>query len=214
MANLRTRFIKVGETTLNIGYSENDFTNDLKAKLNGIEAGAQVNIIEQVQVDGQAVSVAGKSINITGLQHLLTAGSGIAIDPDNTIRVTIDHTVFKVVDSLPAKPATGDENRIHVVPSSKGETGNQYKEYIWVVKDGTGKWEEFGDFHASLDLADYYKKGEADAKFVAKVSGYGLSKNDFTDALKAKLDGIAINANKVDISYDTDGETLIFTTNA
>ena len=212
MANLKARSIKIGENIINIGYSEHDLTDELFNKLNGIESGAQVNIIEQVQVDGQEVSVNDKTINIAGLQHLLTAGSGIAIDPDNTIRVTIDHTVFKVVETLPVPPAAGDENRIHVVPSSKGETGNIYKEYIWIVKDGAGKWEEFGDFHASVDLADYYKKSEADDKFVAKVSGYGLSKNDFTDAMKTKLDGISEGANKILFSLDQSNERLIITT--
>lgn len=212
MANLKVRTIKIGSNVVNIGYSEHDLTDELFAKLNGIEDGAQVNIIEEVQVDGQKVSAAGKVINIVGLQHLLTAGTGIAIDPDNTIRCTIDHTIFKIVDALPEAPAAGDVNKIHVVPSRKAETGNIYKEYIWIVKDGAGKWEEFGDFHATVDLAEYYKKSEADAKFVAKEAGKGLSANDFTDAYKAKLDGIAPAANKVDISYDSASETLIFTT--
>lgn len=52
-------------------------------------------------------------------------------------------------------------------------------------------------------LANYYTKSEVDAelaKKVDKVEGYGLSKNDFSDDLKAKLDGIAVGATKVEAS--------------
>ena len=52
-------------------------------------------------------------------------------------------------------------------------------------------------------LANYYTKSEVDAelaKKVDKVEGYGLSKNDFSDGLKAKLDGIAVGATKVESS--------------
>lgn len=52
-------------------------------------------------------------------------------------------------------------------------------------------------------LANYYTKSEVDAelaKKVDKVEGYGLSKNNFSDELKAKLDGIAVGATKVEAS--------------
>lgn len=46
--------------------TENDFTNALLNKLNGIEVGANVNIINTVQVDGSALPVSDKKVNITG----------------------------------------------------------------------------------------------------------------------------------------------------
>ena len=46
------------------GLSSNDFTNDLKSKLDAIEAGAQVNIIENVKMNGEALSIAEKGVNI------------------------------------------------------------------------------------------------------------------------------------------------------
>lgn len=54
------------------------------------------------------------------------------------------------------------------------------------------KWDVLGAF---VDLSPYYTKTEADAAFVAKETGKGLSTNDFTDELKTKLDGVAANAN-------------------
>lgn len=46
------------------GLSANDFTNDLKGKLDAIEAGAQVNVIENVSMNGEALVIAEKGVNI------------------------------------------------------------------------------------------------------------------------------------------------------
>ena len=46
------------------GLSANDFTDELLAKLNGIKAGAEVNVIESVSVNGVALSITEKGVNI------------------------------------------------------------------------------------------------------------------------------------------------------
>ena len=47
------------------GLSAEDFTTALKAKLEGIAAGAQVNVIESVKVNGVAQSITDKAVDIT-----------------------------------------------------------------------------------------------------------------------------------------------------
>ncbi len=47
------------------GLSANDFTDTLKNKLDGIAAGAQVNVIEGVNVNGTAVTPTNKIVNLT-----------------------------------------------------------------------------------------------------------------------------------------------------
>lgn len=47
------------------GLSTNDYTNDEKTKLEGIADGAQVNVIESVKVNGSALAVSGKAVDIT-----------------------------------------------------------------------------------------------------------------------------------------------------
>ena len=46
------------------GLSQNDFTNTLKNKLDGIELNAQVNVIESIKVNGTIQSIENKSVNI------------------------------------------------------------------------------------------------------------------------------------------------------
>lgn len=47
------------------GLSTNDFTNEDKTKLNGIESGAQVNKIESVKVNGSTQTITNKSVDIS-----------------------------------------------------------------------------------------------------------------------------------------------------
>ena len=46
------------------GLSTNDFTDDLMSKLEGIAAGAQVNVLEAVKVNGVALQISDKAVNI------------------------------------------------------------------------------------------------------------------------------------------------------
>ena len=51
------------------GLSTNDFTDNDKSKLDGIESGAEVNVLESVQVDGVDLTITDKKVNITGKQN-------------------------------------------------------------------------------------------------------------------------------------------------
>lgn len=46
------------------GLSTNDFTNEAKAKLDGVEAGANKNLIEIVKLNGTALDISEKAVNI------------------------------------------------------------------------------------------------------------------------------------------------------
>ena len=86
---------------------------------------------------------------------------------------------FEVVQTLPQSNIRN--NIIYLVPSTSGETGDIYDEYIYV----NGSWESLGT--TNLDLTNYYNKSEADALLaekVDKVEGKGLSTNDYTNADK------------------------------
>ena len=47
------------------GLSTNDYTTDEKTKLSGVESGAEVNIVETIKVNGTAVAVSSKAVNIS-----------------------------------------------------------------------------------------------------------------------------------------------------
>lgn len=47
------------------GLSTNDYTSEEKTKLSGIASGSQANVIESVKVNGTALSVTSKAVNVT-----------------------------------------------------------------------------------------------------------------------------------------------------
>lgn len=102
-------------------------------------------------------------------QPKFTVGKGLQL-VNGTLNVTLDTTISKIVESLPAAPATGDENKIHLVISSTSESGNTYTEYIWVG----GKWEKIGEFKPDVDLTPYLKV--VDLTGTATTTGFSLSK--------------------------------------
>ena len=64
-ANARTELANKVDKVTGYGLSQNDFTNALLSKLNGIESGAEVNIIESVSVDNVPLTVVNKNVNIS-----------------------------------------------------------------------------------------------------------------------------------------------------
>lgn len=109
----------------------------------------------------------------------------------------LDTTVAEVVAAL---PTSNIKRHIYLVKDSD-TANNKYAEYVYTgdisaAYDST-KWEKLGDFRATVDLADYAKTADVNtalAKKVDVVSGKGLSTEDFTAALKSKLDGISSGA--------------------
>lgn len=107
-------------------------------------------------------------------------------------------TVKGVVTTKDELPAENNKVGDVYFVGEDGDTGDSYAEYVWTE---AGKWEYIGQIQTT-DLSDYYKKSEVDTLLDNKVdieAGKGLSANDFTNELKAKLDGIEEEANKYEL---------------
>ena len=101
---------------------------------------------------------------INSKQETITAGTGLEFE-GNTLNVTLDTTVFKVVSVLPDSPAQGDENKIHLVPAESTGANNAYTEYIWV----NSAWEILGEYTSEVDLTPYLKTVDAQATYATKT---------------------------------------------
>ena len=100
-----------------------------------------------------------------------------------------DHLKRKVAADVDSIDLTaGDAGQyIYMVPNG-GDSGNRYDEYM--VLDGA--LEKVGDW--GVDLDGYVQTGDLDTALAGKVDkaeGMGLSANDFTDALREKLENIS-----------------------
>ncbi len=74
------------------GLSANDFNNTLLAKINGIAAGAQVNVLEEVKVNGTALPPSGKAVDIPVPTGALAGKSTVTEgDLDAALKTKIDN---------------------------------------------------------------------------------------------------------------------------
>lgn len=105
--------------------------------------------------------------------------NGKSIEDGNN--VTIDLTLFKVVDQLPTTDI--DVNKIYLLPNPAGTDGNTYIEYMYI----NGKWEVVGEYKSELTLDGYYTKKEADGKFLTKTEAGNLADYVKSGELDAKV---------------------------
>ena len=114
-----------------------------------------------------------------------TAGTGLEMTEDRKLNVTLDTTVFYVVETLPVPPDPGNENKICLVPTDNvstlvnfpesGPIQNEYTEYIW-----TGSyWEELGKYYSEVDLTPYLKIADAVGKIDSTSNGTGEIFNSY-----------------------------------
>lgn len=143
----------------------------------------------------------------------------------------LDTTVAEVVAAL---PTSNIKRHIYLVKDSD-TANNKYAEYVYTgdisaAYDST-KWEKFGDFRTTVDLADYAKKSETLSSISigkAPASGYNnlilrMERNNYTTtgvvlpvvgnntaglmtpADLNKLNGIAPNANNYSLPLAANG---------
>lgn len=173
-----------------LAQKENQKANALAARVGALEkVGAQANKIESIKVNGTAQTIASdKSVNITVPTKTSQLSNDSAYQTSaqvaNAISTAISksgHASFQKVDAVPAV-ADAQENIMYLVMNS---TTKHYDIYAKIKgASGTYTMELLDD--TTVDLS-----GKVD-----KVTGKGLSTNDFTTAEKTKLAGIAEGANK------------------
>ena len=155
----------------------------------------QTNVLEGVKVNGTALTVdAEKNVNVsvpTKVSQLTNDKTyQTKTEVENTVKTAVagsKHTSFQKVSSVPAA-ADAKEDVMYLVMNS---VTKHYDIYAKIADDaGNFKMELLDDI--TVDLSGY----------VQKEAGKGLSHNDFTDALLAKLKAngvqLAVFSNKAD----------------
>ena len=167
-----------------------------------------------------------------GSVRTLNTSNGIAgLDANGNVPLAnlgnLDTTVAEVVTAL---PTSNIKRHIYLVKDSD-TTNNKYAEYVYTgdisaAYDST-KWEKLGDFRADVDLKDYSKKSEtisgttwdyrgSSLVLVVSVANGNTTSNFMPTASsskdgamsrtdKAKLDGIAPNANNYSLPLAANG---------
>lgn len=167
---------KTGSSTEYKVLSDNDLTNELKEKYDAAHthsqadhapADAQANIVEAVKVNGVALTVENKAVDV----HVPLLSTDISADKESVAKTATPKAVYDYVaaaiagvSSLSFKILTSEEydaetgiptieaqaSFIYLVPVN-GASNNAYAEYIYV----DGKWECIGN--TEVDLSGYMK---------------------------------------------------------
>lgn len=223
------------------GLSANDFTDVYKNKLDGIAAGAQVNVVNEINVDGDVQTNTNGKVTIElGAYAKLTDLAPYAKSADLTAALIYKGTVANYAD-LPTSNlkvgyvynitnAGGTDSKGVPIKAGDNVAYCESTEHVggWDVLGGTTDLSDYvnnaalntklGSYVTSNGLSstlnDYYNKSAADNKFltqtnaantyVAKVSGKGLSTNDFDDTYKNKLNSLYDSANEQITQEDID----------
>lgn len=147
------------------GLSTNDYTTEEKTKLSGIASGAQVNVLEGVNVK----SASGTTALTVSSKKVTVDLSGYATKSDVS---SIPKFAISVVTDLPTSNIS--TSTIYLKADSSGSGTNVYDEYIYV----NSKWEVIGT--TMTDLSGYSKKADTVKDLTISGKTITVTKGDGT----------------------------------
>lgn len=149
--------------------SKTDF-DVLDGKVDGLIAeGGEPNVIEAVKVNGTALPVTAKAVDVTVPTKTSELTNDSKYQTDTEVQGLIDDALkdvtsfeYQVVATL---PATGEKGTIYLVG-----TQSPYDEYVWIAPTGgTAHWEQIGT--SEVDLSGYWAKADLVAITTAQIDG-------------------------------------------
>lgn len=132
-------------------HTDNNYTNTEKTKLSGIAAGAQVNVIEKISVNGVQQSISEKGVNIT----VPTQASDINAIPSSEKGVNNGVASLDETGKVPSAqlPSYVDDVVEYDLKSNFPETGESGKIYIAKDTNLTYRWSGSNYVEISPSLA-------------------------------------------------------------
>ena len=133
------------------------FSDEEKAKLNNIEDGAQVNVLEKLIVNGQEATIVDKSIALTLITSAVSNLQNYYLKTETYTKQEVEDligsTVGVTIEIVEQLPAEGQSNVIYFLPT---ETEGVYSQYIY----SNNSWILIGS--TTVDLSNYYTKAQVD----------------------------------------------------
>ncbi|GLB26619.1 hypothetical protein LXJ15735_28600 [Lacrimispora xylanolytica] len=134
-------------------------------------------LISQLTNDSDFISV-----SVSNLKNYYSKMESYSKAEINSLIANLNSMTIEVIEILPSENIS-----ITTMYLQKQADKNSYFQWLYI----NNEWANIGT--TDIDLTNYYTKTESDSLFnnkVDKVSGYGLSQNNFTTAEKTKLSGL------------------------
>ena len=145
--------------------SSNDYTTAEKTKLAGIEAGAEVNVIEKIVLNGVELVPANKEVAINVITRAVNNLTNYYLKSETYTKTEVDDLIsamasltLEIVQTLPVSDIS--TTTIYLVPV-QGQT-NVYMQYAYINND----WAQLGT--TQVDLTNYYTKTQVDTLLAGK----------------------------------------------
>lgn len=195
----------------NYVHTDNNYTNTEKTKLSGIAAGAQVNVIEKISVNGAQQSISEKGVNIT----VPTQASDINAIPSSEKGVNNGVASLDETGKVPSAqlPSYVDDVVEYDSKSNFPETGESGKIYIAKDTNLTYRWSgsNYVEISPSLALGETSStaypgdKGKVayDHSQIKTGNPHGTTLNDFGVTLSSQqINSLPDNIQQVQESFD------------
>ena len=192
--------------------STNDYSNADKDKLTGIEAGAQVNKIETIKVNGTAQTITEKSVDIdlSGYKQTQQAvvDPSVGSDPTTEFIATVSQDANGVMTATKQRVQDGTtkqkgiiqlEDAVNSTSTSKAATPNSVKTAYDLANSKQDALEFAGEYNAAtnkvaLESTVAAAIGVLDAKVESKA-------DKVSEATDGNFAGLDANGNLVDSTY-------------
>ena len=171
-------------------HTDNNLTDALKSKLDGVAAGAQVNVIETVKVNGSALTVTEKAVNIPVPTDNASLANGAGYQTANDVNNLIDQKLQAYIipkgslafANLPTPASTNlgwmwnmsDDFTIdnRFVEYEQGKTKTYPKgTNVYVINNGTDQSPSymFDIYSGFVDLSNYATLDDVEALTTAEI---------------------------------------------
>lgn len=195
----------------NYVHTDNNYVTEDKTKLSGIAAGAQVNVIEKISVNGAQQSISEKGVNIT----VPTQASDINAIPSSEKGVNNGVASLDETGKVPSAqlPSYVDDVVEYDSKSNFPETGESGKIYIAKDTNLTYRWSgsNYVEISPSLALGETSStaypgdKGKVayDHSQIKTGNPHGTTLNDFGVTLSSQqINSLPDNIQQVQESFD------------
>ena len=173
-------------------HTDNNYTSTEKAKLRDVAEGAQVNVIEQIKINGVAATISGKSVNVPVPTDNASLANGAGYQTENQVNTLIDSKLKAYIvpkgsmlfENLPTPASTNMgwmwnmqaaftiDNRF--VEYEQGVTKTYPKgTNVYVVNDGTDQEPvyKFDIYEGFIDTSHFATDDDVEALSKAEIEG-------------------------------------------
>ena len=136
--------------------STEDYTTEEKTKLAGIADGAQVNVLENITVNGTKQSKTDKTVALTIPLKLSDLPDDLGFLKESDLQPKLNALKFIRLSYVTVLPDPGEEGTLYLVPEVTGEDGNVFAEFVYIAD--TNRYELLGA--SKVDLSGVWAKTE------------------------------------------------------